>query len=227
MATDDVLARQLAGAVRERARGPLLQRTSDTAAQALKDADYKTVNRVQLMQWLNKTTGSGRERIKNSAKHGVTIGDLEAISTGLAALYQAEVVVVEPEPEIDYTTGWTSEAGELTTLKAGAKTKARADLVTLISECAGNIHSAKIGTVVGGTEAKGKGVKKVAGLHNPSARIDRQNPPSGQFNVQFQVGEASLSGVIFAPADPKDLVLSKLLVSYDGGQMARSPRAPR
>jgi hypothetical protein len=88
----DALAGRLARAV--------LQRSPDTAAQALKDAEYKTVNRQQLMQWLNKSTRLGDEphSVKNSARHKVAIGDLETIRTALDTLIKAvpkPVVVVE------------------------------------------------------------------------------------------------------------------------------------
>jgi hypothetical protein len=120
--------------------------------------------------------------------------------------------------EEDYRAGWIEEDGEITTFPAG-----RDDLVTLIGQCGGNLHSTQIGTVVGGTGVKGK-VKKVAGLTYTTARIDRQNPPPGAFNVQYQVGEDSHACVIFDLSDPSEVVLEKLLASFDTGRQLRSPR---
>jgi hypothetical protein len=118
----------------------------------------------------------------------------------------------------DYRAGWIEEAGQITRFPSG-----RDDLVTLIDECSGNLYSTQIGTVVGGIAVKGN-VKKVAGLTDATARIDRQNPPPGAFNVQFQIGGQSHACVIFDQSDPQEIVLEKLLASFDSGMQLRSPR---
>jgi hypothetical protein len=92
----DALAGHLARAV--------LQRTPESAAQALKDADHKTVNRQQLMQWLGKGTRVGDEArsIKNADRHSVKVGDLAAIQVELDKLIKAvpkPVAVVEEAAE--------------------------------------------------------------------------------------------------------------------------------
>ncbi len=119
----------------------------------------------------------------------------------------------------DYSAGWSEEPGEITQRPDG-----RDDLLTLIDQCSGNLHSTQIGTVVGGTGVKGKGVKKVSGLTYTTARIDRQNPPPGAFNVQYQIGEESHACVIFDLSDPTKVVLDKLPASFDSGMQLRSPR---
>lgn len=121
--------------------------------------------------------------------------------------------------DIDYSADWIEEDGEISSFPAGAD-----DLETLIDQCSGNLHSASIGTVVGGMGVKGTGVKKVKGLTYPSARIDRQNPPAGAFNIQFQIDETSHACVIFVPADPREVVLAKLLESFNKTKVLRSPR---
>lgn len=124
--------------------------------------------------------------------------------------------------QLDYAADWESEpASPALTPEA----KHRDDLVTLIAQCSGNIHSSNIHTVVGGFGARGKGVKKVAGV-DASARIDVQNPPGpDRFNVHFQVGGGSEACVVFHVSDPKDVVLAKLLQSFDNGLKMISPRA--
>jgi hypothetical protein len=92
----DALAGRLARAV--------LQRSPETAAQALMDAEYKTVNRQQLMQWLTKSTRKDDEKlsVKNSLRHTVTIDSLAAIQGALDKLLKAvvpEPVVVEEEED--------------------------------------------------------------------------------------------------------------------------------
>ncbi len=120
--------------------------------------------------------------------------------------------------EIDYRAGWIEEDGDLTSFPNG-----RDDLVELINQCSGNLYSTQIGTIVGGIAIKGSG-KKVSGLNDESARIDRQNPPPNAFNIQYQIGGASCACVIFDQSDPSDVVLEKLLASFDSGRQLRSPR---
>jgi hypothetical protein len=118
----------------------------------------------------------------------------------------------------DYDSGWLQEEAQLSKYPKG-----RDDLVKLIDACSGNLHSGEIGTVVGGTAIMGK-AKKVRNLDEPSARIDRQNPPPGAYNIQYQVGGGSCAGVIFDQSDPHEVVLKKLLESFDSGMQLRSPR---
>jgi len=56
------LARAVAQRGGAAARGPLLQRTVDTAKQALQEAGYTKVSIADLNRWLSKTTGSGRTK---------------------------------------------------------------------------------------------------------------------------------------------------------------------
>jgi hypothetical protein len=116
----------------------------------------------------------------------------------------------------DYSVGWTQEVAQIT-----AYPKGREDLVKLIARCSGDLYSHEIGTIVGGWDTKGK---KIDGLSDQSARIDRQNPPPNAFNIQYQVGNASCAGVIFDISDPREVVLEKLLESFDAVRQFRSPR---
>ena len=90
--------------------------------------------------------------------------------------------------EVDYRAGWTVEPSDITSYPKG-----QSDLETLIRQCSGNLYSDEIGTIVGGIATNGK---RVPGLNDPSARIDRQSPPPNPFNVQYQVGNASCAAVI-------------------------------
>jgi hypothetical protein len=123
--------------------------------------------------------------------------------------------------EDDFSAGWIEEAGQI---QPGSD-EGREDLVTLIAQCSGNLYSTQIGTVVGGIAISGN-AKRVQGLHDTSARIDRQNPPPDAFNIQYQAGGQSHACVIFHQSDPSNVVLDKLLESFDSGMQLRSPRVP-
>ncbi|MGE0387993.1 MAG: hypothetical protein AB7Q97_24985 [Gammaproteobacteria bacterium] len=95
------------------------------------------------------------------------------------------------------------------------------DLVDLLKK-AGNLYATKIGTVVGGSEAKSG--KKIDGLNYPSARIDVQSPPAkGYHNVQFQIGKASVACVLFADEDELKEVEANLKESLKKKKKAVSP----
>jgi hypothetical protein len=81
----DALAPVLARCVARRAaaRRPLLQRTVQTAAQALWDEGHRTLEDWLLQAWLADQSGAGTT---NAVHHGVNAGDLAAINNGLAAI---------------------------------------------------------------------------------------------------------------------------------------------
>jgi hypothetical protein len=225
----DALAPILARAVAQRGAaaggGPVLQRTVNSGALALQGAGFTAVSQQQFKQWLKAKAVDGDGRETNAARHKLHEDWYDDVKGRLAVLIgRASSAAREREEAVDYTVGWTAEASDLTVLAGREQTAARADLVELIGQCSGNIHSQKIGTVVGGTSVSGKGAKKVAGLNDPSARIDRQNPPAGKYNLQYQTGGASHSCVIFVSEDPKAVVLAKLLESFDQGMKIVSPR---
>jgi hypothetical protein len=60
-------------------------------------------------------------------------------------------------------------------------------------------------------------------LNDTSSRIDRQMPPPGAFNVQFQVGGDSYGGVIFTLEDDLETVMNQLIAAYQRGMQAVSP----
>lgn len=225
----DALSSVLARAVAQRgaaAHGrPLLQRTVNSGALALHAAGYKSLSLVQFKQWLAAKAVDGDGKTTNAQRHKLHEDWLEDVNARLAVLIgRASAAAREREEAVDYAAGWTAEDAELTVLTGRELTDARADLVELIRQASGNLHSQKIGTVVGGGSVSGKGVKRVAGLNDPSARIDRQNPPPGKYNVQYQTGNSSHACVIFVNGDPKSVVLAKLLASFDQGRKLVSPR---
>ncbi len=134
-------------------------------------------------------------------------------------------VLAEPRA-VDYAAGWRTQPGQLTVLAGGAKTTARSDLDELISKLSGTIHSASVGPVVGGYATKATNYKKIGGLSDANARIDRQSPVGpGTFNLQYQTGSVSHAGVIFVAEDPTAIVLAKLVESFEQGLMVVSPRS--
>ncbi len=127
----------------------------------------------------------------------------------------------QPQQEEQQAPAWTYVAGDLF---SSAKSNVRDDLVTLSGQIGGAVARNKIGTLVGGIAIKSKDAKKVAGLNNPSARIDLQNPPKrGTYNLQYQIGTKSYAGVLFVGEDSQDEVLAQLVESFDRHQMAHSP----
>ena len=116
-------------------------------------------------------------------------------------------------------TEWKWESGDLSSAPKGAED----DLATLVGK-GGNYYSASIGTIVGGNAIKSG--KKVDGLTHDSARIDTQNPPKkGTYNVQFQVGKASLACVIFTGEDKEGTVKAMLKKSLKDRKKGISPSA--
>jgi hypothetical protein len=104
------------------------------------------------------------------------------------------------------------------------------DLDKLLGQCP-PMHQSKVHTLVGGSEAKGKGVKKIAGLVNPSARIDVQAPlrqrPVQIYNIQYQVGGATIAGLLFTQEDLEAALHREMRESLRLHQKAVSPSAER
>jgi hypothetical protein len=115
---------------------------------------------------------------------------------------------------------WIFEAGEFT--PDNGKNSDDLDwLAGKVKGGTGNIYSGQTGTVIGGSK------RWKDYLNDTSSRIDRQMPPPGAFNVQFQVGGNSYGGVIFTLEDDLETVMNQLIAAYGRGMQAVSPSAQR
>jgi hypothetical protein len=125
------------------------------------------------------------------------------------------------EEAADEEEAWILEDGDVTA-DDGTYSGDLATLGARVVGGTGNLYSRQIGTLVGGRGAR-SGVR-IDGVE-PSARIDRQNPPPGAYNVAFQVGANTYGAVLFTDLDAAATVIAQLIRAYNNGQIAVSPSA--